>query len=185
MTRTTHADKPIQVLAIVGSPRRGNTYRICQMVAEQVAALHPHVSFEYLLIKDAHIEMCRGCQVCLLKGAEKCPLKDDVPQILQKLQAADGLILAAPGYNQHVPGLMKNWIDRMSFNCHSPSLYGKNALAIATVGGMGHKTTAQYLALIATCWGRTSSKRSASRWITCTTSRDTRKKASPGSPEPM
>lgn len=142
-----------QVLTIVGSPRRGNTYCICQAFAEKVTALNPMISFEYLFLKDAHIEMCRGCQVCLLKGAEKCPLKDDIPQIVRKLNTADSFILAAPGYNQHAAGIMKNFIDRLSFNCHSPSLYGKNALTIATVGGMGEKTTAKYLTLIATCWG--------------------------------
>lgn len=145
--------KKINVLVIIGSPRKGNTYRICQAFAEKVIALNPLISFEYLFLRDAHIEMCRGCQVCLLKGAEQCPIKDDIQQILQKLQTADSFIFAAPGYNQHVAGITKNFIDRMSFNCHSPSLYGKNAFTIATVGGMGEKPTAKYLTLIATCWG--------------------------------
>lgn len=141
------------VLIIIGSPRRGNTHRICQAFADKVSVLNPMISFEYLFLKDAHIEMCRGCQVCLLKGVKKCPLKDDIPLIIDKLTNADSLILAAPGYNQHVPGIMKNFIDRMSFNCHSSSLYGKTALTIATVGGLGAKQTLKYLTLIARCWG--------------------------------
>ncbi len=145
--------KLIKVLVVIGSPRKGNTYRICQTFAEKAIALNSSISFEYLFLRDAHIEMCHGCQVCLLQGAEKCPIKDDIPQILQKLQAADSFILAAPGYNQHVAGIMKNFIDRMSFNCHRPSLYSKNAITITTVGGMGEKPTAKYLTLIATCWG--------------------------------
>ncbi len=128
---------------------------ICQTFTEKVNQIDPALSFsfEYLFLKDAHIEMCLGCQACLRKGAEKCPLKDDITQIVHKLKAADSFILAAPGYNQHVAGIMKNFIDRLSFNCHSPSLYGKNALTVTTVGGMGEKPTAKYLSLIATCWG--------------------------------
>lgn len=141
------------VLTIIGSPRKGNTYSIVRNLESGVSAFNPDVSFEYLFLGDMNVEMCRGCQVCLIKGVEKCPLKDDVPNIFEKLRAADGFILAAPGYNQHVPGIMKNFIDRMSFNCHSPSLYGKNALCIATVGGMGAEQTSKYLKLIATCWG--------------------------------
>ncbi|MDM8554654.1 flavodoxin family protein [Desulfococcaceae bacterium HSG7] len=142
-----------QILTIIGSPRKGNTYRICQAFAEKVTKIDPTISFEYLFLKNEHIKMCRGCQLCLFKGAAKCPLKDDIPQISHKLKMADSFILAAPGYNQHVPGIMKNFIDRLSFNCHSPSLYGKNALIVTTVGGVGEKPTSKYLTLIATCWG--------------------------------
>lgn len=143
----------MKVLCVIGSPRKGNTHRVCEDLAAKVREYNPSVSFDYLMLQDAHVEMCRGCQVCLLRGVEKCPLKDDIPTIVDRLNRAEGYILASPGYNQQVPGLMKNFIDRMSFNCHSPSLYGKRALTITTVGGMGAKPTLNYLTLIATCWG--------------------------------
>jgi multimeric flavodoxin WrbA/ribosomal protein S18 acetylase RimI-like enzyme len=145
--------KKFNFIVVVGSPRRGSTHGICRSFEEKVRVLCPEIGFEYMMLKEKRIEMCLGCQVCLIKGGEKCPIKDDIPEIIERLSGADGFIMASPGYNQHVPGIMKNFIDRLSHICHSPILYGKNALVITTVGGMGLKPTMKYLSLMATCWG--------------------------------
>ena len=150
---TNSADKCISVSVIIGSPRKGNTYKFCSEFTEKVSEINPCIRFDFIHLKDYKIEMCRGCHACLLKGVEKCPVKDDVQLIFQKLKSADSFILASPGYNQHVPGIMKNFIDRMSFNCHEPALIGKNAVTVTTVGGMGAEAVSKYLTTIATCWG--------------------------------
>ena len=39
-----------QILTIIGSPRKGNTYHTCEAFAEEVTKLSPTISFEYLFL---------------------------------------------------------------------------------------------------------------------------------------
>ena len=66
-----------QVLAIIGSPRKmGNSYKIVKRIEERMRTLGD-VEFNYLFLRDAHLELCRGCWSCLSVGDDRCPLKDD------------------------------------------------------------------------------------------------------------
>jgi len=35
------------------------------------------VEFGYLFLKDANLGLCGGCFVCITKGEDLCPLRDD------------------------------------------------------------------------------------------------------------
>ncbi len=35
------------------------------------------IEFEYVQLNEIWLETCKGCYVCIEKGEEKCPLKDD------------------------------------------------------------------------------------------------------------
>ncbi len=146
-------NKEVNILAIIGSPRKGNTYKICQSFEDKVTKIDPTISIEYLFLKDKNIKICRGCHVCLLKGGEFCPLKDDIPEIINLLKEVDGFIVTSPGYSQHVPAIMKNFIDRLTYICHTPLFHEKIAVTLATVAGMGLKPTLKYISLITSCWG--------------------------------
>ena len=73
------------------------------------------VSFEYVMLKDADLSQCRGCFLCLAKGEEHCPIRDDAPAVEQKMHEADGVIFATPVYGMNVSGLMKIFVDRFSY----------------------------------------------------------------------
>ncbi|WP_419662153.1 NADPH-dependent FMN reductase [Desulfosarcina variabilis str. Montpellier] len=95
------------ILVISGSPHpAGNTVKITQRVEEQMAEMGD-VHFEYLVLKKLNLNYCQGCLVCMKKGEEKCPLKDDSILLRDKMLAADGIIFISPVYVHTVSALMK------------------------------------------------------------------------------
>lgn len=148
----------MRILALVSSNRKhGNTARIVQMIEAQVRTLAEGqgaaLEFETLNLGDMDIRPCRGCRTCFDRGEDRCPLKDDIPLIRAKMDAADGLILASPVYVNDVSGVAKIWIDRLAYLCHRPALAGKCAYLIATVadGPTGH--TLQTMNMALRTWG--------------------------------
>ena len=148
----------MKIIAVVGSYRKkGNTARIVQMVAERLtaaaASVGQVVEFESVYPGHAQLHFCRGCRVCFDKGEEKCPLKDDLLMIKDKIKAADGVIFASPVYVNDVSGTMKNWIDRMAHVCHRPEFMGKCAYLLSTTGGSPTGHTLRTLGTAASSWG--------------------------------
>ena len=101
----------MKVLVIMGSPRKGKTYRAAKKIEESMQSMG-NVEFEYLMLKDAGLSQCSGCLVCFGKGEDHCPHKDNAHIIEQKMHAADGVIFATPVYGMSVSALMKTFIDR-------------------------------------------------------------------------
>ncbi len=129
----------MKVISIISSNRRnGNTERVCSLLEEELQAIaeyqHEILDIERIYLGHAGLKMCLGCRVCFDKGEEFCPLKDELLSIREKLNKADGVIAASPVYVEDVNGIMKNWIDRMAFNCHRPAFAGKKAVVLSTSG---------------------------------------------------
>lgn len=148
----------MNILALIGSYRKqGNTARVVQLIGarlESLAAQHGRaLNWEMLYLGDMDIRPCRGCRVCFDRGEDKCPLKDDVPAIKAKMDAADVLILASPVYVDDVSGLVKTWMDRLAYLCHRPGLGGKCAWTLATVGGSPTSHTLRTMNAALLTWG--------------------------------
>ncbi len=65
---------------------------------------------------DAHVEFCDNCQACtqgLGTGRGRCPLDDDMPTILDQLEASDAVVLASPMNFFTTTALMKRFIERL------------------------------------------------------------------------
>jgi multimeric flavodoxin WrbA len=139
----------MKVLAIMGSPRKGNSYQVTRQFEEKLRSCG-EMEFEYLFLKDIHLETCRGCYTCLSKGENLCPLQDDRVKIEEQMLRADGVIFVSPNYACGVTALMKNFIDRFAFIGHRPRFFNQCALVIATSGGpVGLKQTLNSLAYFA------------------------------------
>lgn len=148
----------MKILALVGSYRKkGNTARIVQMIEARMQALAAQhttpLEFETLFLGDMDIRVCRGCRTCFDRGEDACPLKDDIPLIRAKMDAADGLLLASPIYVDDVSGLVKTWMDRLAYLCHRPAMGGKCAYPLATVGGSGTGHTLRTMNGALLTWG--------------------------------
>jgi multimeric flavodoxin WrbA len=129
----------MKVLAIMGSPKgKGAGYRVVQKIEKRMKELG-NVDFQYLFLKDANLQMCKGCFVCVTRGEDKCPLKDDRAKIEHMILDSDGIILSTPGYVQNVSWLMKNFIDRFAYTNHRPRFHGQKVLLVANSGGAGLK----------------------------------------------
>jgi multimeric flavodoxin WrbA len=142
----------VKILVIMGSPRNGNTWKASHRIEEYMKSRGP-VEFEYLMLKDADISPCTGCFVCFFRGEEHCPNRDDAPGIEQNMHDADGVIFASPVYGMNVSGLMKVFIDRLSYIFHRPRFFDKKALLLTTAGAVGTKDVLKYLGLMARIWG--------------------------------
>ena len=100
-----------KVLVLSSSPRKGgNSDLLCDqfMMGAQDGG---HLA-EKIFLKDKKINYCTGCGTCL-NGKKRCPQKDDMADILDKMIAADVIVMATPVYFYTMNAQMKTLIDRV------------------------------------------------------------------------
>lgn len=131
----------MKILAICGSPRKGNTHSVLNSIKEN----YPDIEFNVLQLSELNFEFCTGCYACVKRGQEKCPIKDDRDMIINEMLNADGLILASPVYSHMVSATMKNFFDRLWFYAHRPNFFDKYAMSIATCSGYGAEEAIKYM----------------------------------------
>ncbi|HLO60184.1 MAG TPA: flavodoxin family protein [Bacteroidales bacterium] len=97
------------IVVISSSPRKGgNSDLLCdQFISGAVDSGH---NAEKIVLNDKNINYCTGCGYCLKK--EGCSQKDDMTDILEKLETADVIVMATPVYFYSMCGRMKTLIDR-------------------------------------------------------------------------
>jgi multimeric flavodoxin WrbA len=139
----------MKLLAINGSPRKGNTYRALNTSREAF----PDIDMEILQLTDMDFQLCKGCYTCVTKGEDKCRYNDDKEVILEKIKDADGLILASPAYSHMVTAIMKNFVDRFAYMAHRPELFDKYAMAMTTCSGYGGEEALKYMNKMLSIYG--------------------------------
>jgi multimeric flavodoxin WrbA len=143
----------MKITAIIGSQRKGNTLATVRVIESVMKEQVKNLEFEYVMLMYADVRMCVGCFNCLARGIGTCPLKDEIPGIIEGIKSSDGVILASPVYVMNVTPYMKNFIDRLSSICHRPEFFNQHALVVSTVGGFGLKQVLKYMKTIAGVWG--------------------------------
>lgn len=98
------------ILILSSSPRRGgNSDTLCdEFLRGAIDAGH---TVEKIFLQDKTINYCTGCSTCSMHG-KPCPQKDDMPQILEKMIAADIIVMATPVYFYTLSAQIKTLIDR-------------------------------------------------------------------------
>ena len=108
------------VLILSSSPRRGgNSDRLCDPFLQ--GCKNAGHTVEKIFLKDKHINYCTGCGICSMYG-KPCPQKDDAAEVLEKMIAADVMVMATPVYFYTMSAQMKTLIDR----CCGPYTEMKN-----------------------------------------------------------
>ncbi len=100
-------------------------------------------SFETVFLSDYEINSCKGCTICFKKT--ECIIKDGVATIIEKMKFADAIIFVTPIYSMNIPGLLKTFIDRISYMHHKPALYEKHSFIIVTTDIGGVKPISFYM----------------------------------------
>jgi len=131
----------MKILAICGSPKKGNTYSALNDIKES----YPDVDFKILMLKDVNLKSCLGCYVCVKLGEDKCPLKDDRENIVKEMLESDGVLFASPVYTMQITALMKNFFERVGYIDHRPCFYGKYAMLMAVCAGFGADNANEYM----------------------------------------
>ena len=98
-----------KVLIISSTPRMGgNSDKLCDAFAEGAKEAGNEV--EKVRIADLKIGYCTGCYACQKTG--NCVIKDDARSVIDKMMAADVIVLASPVYFYSICAQLKALIDR-------------------------------------------------------------------------
>lgn len=97
-------------MILSSSPRRGgNSDTLCDRFTEGARSAGHDV--EKIFLGDRAIAPCTGCSVCSMYG-KPCPQRDDAAEVVEKMIAADVIVMATPVYFYTMCGQMKTLIDR-------------------------------------------------------------------------
>jgi multimeric flavodoxin WrbA len=141
-----------KVTAFVGTPSKKHTYKaVCQFLDNLQS--RGDVESEIVVLTDYQVGTCRGCKVCIMKGEEFCPLKDDRDVLIGKMMASDGVVFACPNLSFQVSALMKIFLDRLGFVFHRPRFFGNAFTSIVSQGFYGGKKIVSYLDFVGKGWG--------------------------------
>lgn len=129
----------MKVIALNGSPRPiGNTSNILNEVQDMFE--REGVEMEIIPLYDYQFVNCNVCMTCEIRGDGRCMDEDDgLNEILERLRAADGLLLAAPTYMNACPSVMQTFLERAALvlGKGDQGLAGKVGGAIAVCGHDG------------------------------------------------
>lgn len=98
------------ILILSGSPRiGGNSDVLCDQFMK--GALEAGNQVEKINVTTKKIGYCRACYYCK-NHAGACVVKDDMSAILDKMLAADVIVMASPVYFYSIDAQLKALIDR-------------------------------------------------------------------------
>ncbi len=140
----------LKITVIYGNNRKGSTYNSVQLLKEKLNEQGKIDYTEIFLPTDLQ-EFCRGCFNCILDGEELCHNSNYVQPIIDKMLAADGIILASPVYSLDVSAPMKNLLDHLCYlwipHRSRTEFFSKIGFVLATAAGTGTKRTNKTLKL--------------------------------------
>ena len=102
----------MKAIAINGSPRKGgNTEILLKQVLEPLAASGWET--EFIQIGGTPVHGCKACYHCFQQKNSQCSQKNDgFNRCMEKMTAADAIILGSPTYFTDVNAEMKALLDR-------------------------------------------------------------------------
>jgi multimeric flavodoxin WrbA len=116
-----------KVLVIVSSPRKGgNSEKLCDEFARGAREAGHEV--EKVSLAAKRIGYCSGCGAC--QSSHECVKKDDMAALLERMVAADAIVLSTPVYFYTMCAQMKTLIDRCV--ARYTEISGKDFYFIAT-----------------------------------------------------
>jgi len=99
-----------KVLVLSGSPRKGgNSDTLCDQF--MLGAEEAGNQTEKIFFRDKEINYCVACDTCQKNGGN-CDHDDDLAEVLDKMIAADVIVMATPVYFYTMDVQMKTLIDR-------------------------------------------------------------------------
>lgn len=107
----------MNVIGINGSPRKQwNTATLVAKALEGAAA--QGATTELVHLYDLDFKGCISCFACKTRGGKsygKCVLHDDLAPVLEKIAAADALVIGSPIYFGTVTGETRSFLERLLF----------------------------------------------------------------------
>ena len=124
----------MNVLAIVGSPRKGKaTDTLVDKAIEGVKSKSPNCNVKKLHLIDHDIQFCKNCLACrdskTKNPAAKCSIRDDMDFIREHVLKSDSLIFGTPVHMGYATAIMMTFLERICWTFAKPegkvlSIYG-------------------------------------------------------------
>jgi multimeric flavodoxin WrbA len=107
----------MKIIGINGSPRRGwNTHTLVEEALK--GAAQGGAQTELVNLYDLRFTGCISCFACKLQGSpgvRHCAVKDDLKPLLEKIEAADVLVIGSPIYWGEVTASTRAFLERFLF----------------------------------------------------------------------
>jgi multimeric flavodoxin WrbA len=131
----------LKVVAFNGSPRKdGNTATLIRHVLKVLE--EEGIETELIQLAGEPLRGCNACRTCYETKNERCIIEDDkANEYVQKMKAADGVILGSPTYFSMMTSEMKALIDRTGYVARANNhlfkrKVGAAIVAVRRAGGM-------------------------------------------------
>ncbi len=110
-----------KIIAVLGTYRKGKI--IDSAVSKVLEGAHSRgAETDKIYLTDRTIDFCRNCRKCTIDTPDArrgtCVIDDEMQRVLDKIDAADGIVLASPVNFGAVTAIMKRFIERLA-------VYGK------------------------------------------------------------
>ncbi len=137
----------MKVIGFNGSPnKKGNTACSLNIIFEELE--NAGIETEMIQVGKKKIQGCTACHDCVKKQNEACSLDGDpVNEWIQKIKAADGILIGSPVHFSGVAGTMKSFLDRAFFvaSVNGGLFRNKVGAAVAAVRRSGGISTVDSL----------------------------------------
>ena len=104
----------MKAIGISGSPRKkGNTEILVNHCLKAIA--EEGIETELISLSGLNITGCKHCDYCAEHPGE-CSTKDDAQPIIEKMKAADAIVVGSPVYYGSATSLVKGLLERTAFS---------------------------------------------------------------------
>jgi multimeric flavodoxin WrbA len=125
----------MKVLGLSCSPRKEGSSMLLLSEALK-GAKKEGAEVDLYSVSGKDLKPCEGCWACGKTG--ECHIKDDMAELQEKMQAADGIIFGVPIYFYGMAAQAKIIIDRTMYtNAPGKSLANKVGGVVVTAGSLG------------------------------------------------
>lgn len=111
-----------RLVAINGSYREGGAIDQAVALAAKTA-VEAGATIEIICLRDYPVEFCRNCRHCTQVPGEfpgECVHQDGMRDLIHKIEAADGYILASPTNFSSVTAVFKRFMERLIVYAYWP-----------------------------------------------------------------
>ena len=135
-----------KIIIISGSPNeRSTTQELAEEIVNKVTSEKKFYTWTTLKLSEKNILRCKGCKQCFRTGTCYRNNEDDMEAIVEAIRESDVAIWATPSYINHIPGSMKNFIDRLASSTHKMDFAGISAFTFVTSSNSGRLKIEEYL----------------------------------------
>lgn len=123
----------MKVIAINGSARRdGNTAILLRAVFAELEK--QGIDTELIQLGGKPLRGCTACRACWKNKNRRCIIEEDIiNECMEKMLAADGIILGSPTYFTDVTAEMKAFIDRTGYTAKANDSMFRHKVGAAVV----------------------------------------------------